>query len=372
MTRRWRWPRAAVPALLLAAGCGPAEPAAAPAPPQVGWQVTAAPHAALWYHGMAHLAPAAGVPGAAAIAAEVLPVFRPGYVEEITAEKRRLGIGPTPLETRGEEFDGAFAGEAYATLAFLPLYFQDWDALRSGLRVWDQTGGDPRRAASPAAAQVIAFLSRAFPQATQRRNVLAWFALLEHEAQLFYTAHWSRVEPELQARGAAVAREWEELRPGIAAYLEYARLRNGELLLVPALGPEGRAVTGSGGSPAGNRIAVAVPPPAEPAAAVYHLVHELLYPLAGTVVREQVAPARLRESGEAVFVARAAIRAGALLLDHADPARAAAYRRVYLAAAGHPVPPAPELAARFAEAFPLPDELAEGLAVEVRRSMAGI
>jgi hypothetical protein len=90
-------------------------------------------------------------------------------------------------------------------------------------------------------------------------------------------------------------------------------------------------------------------------------------------VREHVAPARLRELGEAQLDLNAAVRAGAIALDRLASVEAAAYRRYYLHSTGQAaVTGAAQLEAAFVRAFPLPAELEAGLAASLDRALAGI
>lgn len=351
-----------------ASGCAGLAPAAEePEPePPVGWRAGVAEHLGLWYHGLATVLGPAERPDSV-----VLPHYEPGYPDSIAAVKRRRGFYPTALDRRSGELRQLFRGDrAYRGLEFVPLYFRSAEALFSAIELWQRAGGDPRLAGSTEGARVVAFLSTLFPRARHRQVVGEWAALLREEARVFYGAYWQEQAPVLRERASAVERDWETLAPALASFLDYAQLENGELFLVPALSVEGRIVTRGVDVP---RAAVLSPPAGRPDHAVLAFVHELLYPLVGDVIRDYVAPVRIRELGEDVLAARAAIRGGAMLLERADPARVTAYRRLYLRAAGRTAPAGEEaLEAAFEEAFPLPPELERGLADLIRQALAGI
>ena len=93
-----------------------------------------------------------------------------------------------------------------------------------------------------------------------------------------------------------------------------------------------------------------------------------MYSLVTEVVRENVAPARLRELGEDAVTSRAAARAGALVLDRLAPAQAEGYRRFYSRAAGR----SGTGDAAFLAAFPLPPELESSLPQALQQALAGI
>lgn len=350
-------------AVLLAACPRPAPEEAAP-PPPAGWRVGSAEHIGLWYHGLAIVADTTVPPGA------TLPRYAPGYADSIAALKRRRGIEPTALDRRAADFRTIFRDESYRGIEFVPLYFQSQDALFNGIALWRAAGGNPRRAGSVEEARLIAFLSSVFPRAAQRQAIAEWAEALADESRSFYHAYWEEQAPALAASAAAVQREWGELRPELGNFLEYMRLENGEIFLVPALGIEGRFVS-SGLPVPRSAIMTAAPDRAEDA--VLAFVHELLYPLVGDAIREYIAPAKIRELGEDALRERAAVRGGALLLDRAAPERAGRYRRLYLRSIGMAAPTEPAaLDAAFRDAFPLPPELERGLEEAVDRSLAGI
>lgn len=366
-SRRRSWMALVLTAFGAACGgvLGGEEPAPTPERP-VGWRVALAEHVSLWYHGLAYVRGRGGGDSRVPV-----PRFERDYVEEITAAKRQRGAYPTPLDTAAARLAGTLSGTEFDGLEFLPLYFQDTAALFSAFEVWEAVGGDPRRAGTAQAARVVAFLSSLFPRASQRQAVLAFVRMLRQEHETFYAAYWQEQLPTLQARAADVQREWDAFVPSLADYLVYAQLENGELLLVPALGAEGRLV--SRGLPF-PRAAVLAPPARRPGDAILAFLHETTYPIAGDAVRDYVAPARIRELGEERLRALAAVRAGALILEEVAPRRVPDYHRLYLEAIGRDVDGAnaEALAAEFREAFALPEELERGLERVVQRALAGI
>lgn len=340
-----------------------------PEPPE-GWEVSSPEHVALWYHGLA-LAYAADAAGAAADTV-VVPHFLPGYAERVAEEKRSRGFARSALDERAAEFGRIFrADEAYDALEFLPLYFRTRDALFRGIEFWASAGGDPRRASTLEAARVVAFLTQHFPRARHREVLVEWVGVLRSEADSYFDPVWTERESQREAAVAAVQGEWNALAPAFETYLDYLQLLNGELFLVPALGAEGRIVTQGVRVP---RAAVSMPGPGRAEEAILIFAHELVYPLAGEVVREYVAPARIRELGERLLVTRAAVRGGAILLAELAPDRVADYERLYLEAAGvETVPVEPEARRRdFEAAFPLPTGVDEGIERYVRQALAGI
>jgi len=330
------------------------------------WRVQSAEHVALWYHGLAYALTAGAPPDT-----NVLPRFAPGYVAEIEAAKRAAGVYPTPLDQRAAEFGRTFRGSrTYDALHFLPLYFRSAEALFSGIDLWARAGGNPYAAGTAEAAQVIAFLSQVFPRTEERQTVVEWVALLRTEDSLFFSGYWSARATTRDTVVAEVQRAWNALAPALANYLAYIRFRGGELFLAPALGAEGRSVTTGVATP---RAAIFEPPPDRPDAAVWSFVHEMLYPLVGDVIREQIAPARIRTLGEERINTLAALHGGAVLLQRTAPTRVDEYRRFFLEVVGATPPSSnADLEAAFDIAFPILPELRQGLESAISAALAGI
>jgi hypothetical protein len=376
---------AAAIALLAVPSCAPAGAPRA-TPPELTqareWRFLAAEHVALWYHGLAHT----GTP--ASDAARELPLYDPAYVPYTVAERRTRELETTALETAAGEFATAFrAADSYRQLELLPLYFADQTSFDSGVRVWAQAGGDPRRAGSAEAANVVALLSGLFPQARQRDVIGRWLGVLADEETAFHRSLWQERRPQLEAIATAAGQEWQLLAGELQPLLAYLGLPGGDVFIVPALRDEGRLLLRGAGRP---RIAVGV----ELAAAmeirtadnggerggdaarlvVYRFLRELVTPLAGEAAREYLAPARVRQIGEELIVQRAAVRATALVLDAVSAEHGTEFRRAYVDHTGAGIPEGglTALEQAFRRAYPLPPELERGLANVMRNALAGI
>ena len=346
---------AAITILAGACGVGGRDMPDTPAPAVNEWRFSTDEHIALWYHGLA-------VAGVGVEAGAPVPFYRPGYQGEADAARRRLGRGTSPFATNPGTLGSRLASAGVADgLQFLPLYFESWTQLTQSVEVWRQAAGDPARASSQEAAAVIAFLSNMFPSATQRGAVVEWVAALEAERTAFFAAWWNETQPTALAQ--EVETTWRALQPRLIAFLRYSNAANGRISLTPALGGEGRMESGRGiavgaiGGRTGD----------DAQAIVGRVIHELSYALAAEAVRDAVAPARIREIGEDVLVARAAVRAGALVIEEIAPELLPAYRDYYLRAAG-----APGTGTTLIQRYPLPDELVEPLGSSVRLAVAGI
>lgn len=346
-------------ALLLAAGLGACGAGAAPGdgpepPPRDEWRFVVEEHVALWYHGLA-------IAGVGADPAADVPIYRRGYGADVAAARRRVGGADSPLSRDATALASRLASSgAAAGLQFLPLSFDDWTQLTQAVGLWQQAGGDPNRVTAEAQ-PVVAFLSNRFPTAAQRSAVVEWVQALDAERSAFFQAWWAQSQPG--ALAAETEALWRARRPDLLAFLRYTNAMSGIVSLTPALRGEGRMDVGRGVAFAalGGRTGE------DARALVGRLVHELAYPIAGDAVRDAVAPARIREIGEDVLVARAAVRAGAMVLQAVAPDLLDVYRDDFLRAAG-----AEPARNTLAGEFPLPDELLESLESAVRLATAGI
>ena len=343
------------PALLAGCGGGGAEPAQ-PTPALANeWRFTAEHHVALWYHGLA-LAEA-GVEGN-----EAVPYYRAGYGAEAQSARGRVG-GSSPFAsgatTLGNRLENA---DVVNGLQFLPLYFESWTQIRQAVDVWQQAGGDPNRASDAQTQAVIAFLSQRFgTSSTARAAVVEFVTALEQERTSFFDAWWNQTQPTALAE--EVQALWRSYQPQMTAFLRYADAEGGHVALTPALRGEGRAESGRGVAV----IAVGGRSGDDARAVVGRVIHELSYSLAAEAVRDAVAPARIREIGEDVLVARAAVRAGAMVLERIAPDLLPAYREDYIRAAGGD--PARRT---LIQQFDLPSELVPALESAVQLATAGI
>lgn len=346
-----------VAAAALMAACGGAGSPASDTPTPLAadeWRFGVEPHIALWYHGLTLAR--VGVDDAAPV-----PIYRSGYAEEAQAARRRLAGGSSPF-AQDPTAPGAriVAAGVADRMQFLPLYFESWTQMLQAVDVWRQASGDPNRVSGEAAA-VVAFLSSRFPNASQRAAVVEWVGALESERTAFFDAWWREVQPSALATEADAL--WRRLQPDLTAFLRYNDASNGRVSLTPALTGEGRLEMGRGiavaavGGRAGD----------DAREIVGRIIHELSYSLAAEAIRDAVAPARIREIGEDVLVARAAVRAGAMVLERVAPDLVGTYTADYLRAAG-----ADPASSTLIQRFPLPDELVEPLESAVRLATAGI
>ena len=337
-----------LPAALAACGGGP-EPAQ-PTPALANeWRFTAEEHIALWYHGLA-------MADVGTTGGEAVPIYRAGYASEMQSAR---GRATSPVgATLGTRLESAGAADG---LQFLPLYFDSWQQMRQAVDVWNQAGGDPNRASDAQTQAVIAFLSQRFGTSSQRAAVVEFVNALEQERASFFAAWWRDNAPT--RLGEEVQEVWRGYQPRLTPFLRYTDAEGGHVALTPALRGEGRVESAPGVAVAaiGGRSGD------DPRAIVGRVVHELAYSIAAEAVQDAVAPARIREIGEDVLVARAAVRAGALVLERLAPDLLPAYTEDYIRAAGGD--PARRT---LVQQFDLPAELVTPLRDAVQIATAGI
>lgn len=362
-----------------AAGCAPPPERLAPepAPPVSGpgaqlvvWEVDNDEALDLWYHALALM----GAPNPGEEASFPLPTYRVGYAAEIEEAKRALDVYPTPLDTavagirrRIEEAGGA---DALQNLSFIPLYLPPPWSVTAALTTWSRAQGDPAKAGSAAGSAVVNRLNALIPEEEVRAATMDLAGLLEPEAQVFYREYRVAHLQGIRATVGAVRETWRALREQLRDFLEYVQLEGGDLLLSPALGVEGRSLTSNVTRPV---IATQLPLDGDAEAAVWGFLHELMYALVPAVIDQHAAPSEIEEIGLQTLTTRAAVRAGALLLEERSPVRVDAYRSFFVRAAD------PEVSvqesrteAALARAFPLPDRVVAGLREAVELANAGI
>ena len=323
------------------------------------WPVRTREHVDLWLHGLALLMPDTARPS----------LYRRAYADSLRARRARDRV-LTTLDAEGERLRARLAGNPRLGISaqFVPFAFGSWEELKRGIELLAQTGGDPRRAADPTAAQAVAFLGGTFTTAAEREWARLYANAMQEELDRFYHAHWVAEQRDRTPTLAAVEGAWRAARPRLQRFLNNTRQRGGELVLSLPLGGEGR--TTSGGSRR-NLVAVGFPDsPAAAAEAVYAFAHEVAGAVASTAVSDNVTPAQAREGLADRYVAAAQVRAGHALLELTAPDLADGYARYYLRLANAPA--TGDAAAALAAAFPLPQVIADALRRQIELSLQGI
>lgn len=274
------------------------------------WVVTAAPAANLWYHALA----LSGAEGFGAF-----PLYDPGYAGTVVRVRRPRELPPTPLELSPPTLVPALAADSALELVhFLPLWFP----AATPSELLDLVAAPER---SPAGR----LLTGALPAPESRRVLTGLAEALRREWRGGYPALLDALLPP--TRVAEVTAAWAPVAADLAPYLEAHALGGGVVMLVPALGPDGRFFGGDPANPADNVVAVALGPDEPATAAVYRLVRELCYPVVRVTLAGRLEPAD-RVAGERLSGA-AAVRCGHTLLARYRPADVAGYDALWLGGA---------------------------------------
>jgi hypothetical protein len=332
-------PALSLTALLLAVAStgSAAQPAS-----QHGWRFVAAPHVDLWYHALA-------VVGFQPMGS--LPYYAPGYRTRIAAAREAAGVGPTQLESEAAALRGAFSADpAFQVLHFLPLYFVGGDAtdmFEAMRRAADGTGSAARPGTG--ADLIVAVL----PSSSQRALLARFGALLEEEWHTFYGAYWSDREVERTPWLAGLQASWgARYQTALTPYLDAFALTGGTVVVVEALGAEGRSLSGDPSDPRDNLIAVGGGVGDGPPRLLDFVVRELCFP----AVRRAHDAATLTSRGDAAVRLNsvAGVRCGDMLLARVHPGSVAGYRSAFLEAVG-------ATDRGFDETFALPPDLETAL-----------
>jgi hypothetical protein len=215
----------------------------------------------------------------------------------------------------------------HEVLHFVPLYHPSAD--RVGLAAALRAAADSASADAPSSAAA----------AVSPRATLLLGALTQSLAPRDRRAHLPALAAALAARRvaapapeklAALQRALDSLvAPALAPWLALERLDRGRLLVVPAIGPEGRLFAGTQDR-ADNLVAVgSFDGDADPRAPLHAFVREICFP----AVSRATSAARGFAVGDPAASRRAslaAVRCGAALLDARAPSQAEAYRAFWL------------------------------------------
>jgi hypothetical protein len=313
------------------------------------WSVVSLEQLDLWYHGLAVV----GFQGFAP-----LPMYSTSYADNVRAEKERLGIYPTPLDTLAGRFRRAFETDsAFELFHFLPVYFaaSDRAAMLAALRA-ATADGNPQSMLEQFGASVVAAM---LTTDRQRRVVNDFADALEAEWELFLRDYLEVLRGELDPLMAETGRYWnDDVARQLADYLGAGHLTGGILVISPPLGAEGRIFTGMDGNDRDNVIVVGYPSGSTPRKIVAHAVRESCFPRVSALV------ARLAFSADRQMAERAAsrgaVRCGSIVLETYFPELAAEYRRVFLEYA-----PNVNTTTTFESAFPVDRQLLTAITNEV-------
>jgi hypothetical protein len=337
---------------------------AAPLPAQVltsrpnAWPVRMREHVDLWLHGFALLS----------VDTAAVPLYRRGYRDAMLATRRGERITndfDANMQALGTTLD---ARSGLIGAQFSALEYDTWSDFDAVIDAFLRVDGDARRVPRTAQ-QSAARLAAVFPSKEDRDFLRRFLNGLRSERETFHRQWWLA---ETRRRDAALARVdsvWQfRVYPALDRYLRRTQQNNGQIVLSTVLEAEGRT---TGGENQRLIVAVGLPQSADLALdAISGILHELVNPLVGSAVDDNVTPAEKRSGVAARHSSMALVRGGAILASRLGNDVRDHYMRFYLRAAGKEE--SGDLAAAFARAFPLPEPMLSSIERQVNVAFSGI
>jgi hypothetical protein len=285
-----------------------------------GWTFEDDAFADLWFHGLA----VTGFYGFGPF-----PLYDPDYAVTARRRDREPRSLPTALERDRRDLLTSFhSTDLFEVLHFVPLYFHGAsrrEALAALSAIPATSRGSP--GPSPATRFGVSVVALLIPEDRERRVMGKFVDDLDEEWDAVVAPRrtadhgaWARRIHDVQSAWDAV---WA---PALDGFLEREGFAEGTVLVVPALGAEGRFLDRDPGGAPGPLVALGMPENDAAAPAVLSsLVRELCYPM----VRRVFASFEARFS-DRIEASRAsdltATRCGELLLEGRAPAQVPAYR----------------------------------------------
>ena len=324
------------------------------------WAIKTREHVDLWLHGYALLQDDT----------TRIPYFQRGYRDRMVV-RRNQANATTLLDSNRDRLRSRLAtNPALVNGQFIPLFFESWDELRQGIDLFIRAEGDPRRASNQQVQRIIALLNSYFPTPGDRSWLETFMQSLNDESAKFYHGYW--VQEQQNRRGAldAVSAAWTNTyRPKLERFLNNTQQEGGDIFLALPLDGEGRTITFGSRE---NAIAVQFPEqPANATEAIYVIAHEIVGNVVNGVVRDNTSPAEQRSGALDRLASAALVRGGALLLAKIAPELVDGYARYYLRSANLPSNVADPRAA-LAAAFPMPDQIVQGITRQLDIVLGGI
>lgn len=326
------------------------------------WPIKTRENVDLWLHGFALLQ--------LDTTAQV-PLFQRGYRDDMVVRKNQSNV-LTQLDANVQRLRAAFDNNPRLTDAqFAALYFPSVESMRAAITAYVSTNADPSAANTPELRMGFTVLASYFPTPADRAWLSLFASSLWDEQDKYYHSYWIARQRTHGPVVDSVQALWQHLmRPRIQRFLNNTQQANGDILLSPPLGGEGRLLNASGGS---KGYILAVPFPDKPADAVqslYVIAHEVVGGVVGHVVTDNISPAQEREGVGNKLRAVGAVRGGLMLMEQLVPELADGYARYYLQAAG--VTPGASPRTQLASVFPLPDAIRKDIAQQVESVQGGI
>ncbi len=327
--------------------------------PNAVWPIKTREHVDLWLHGYALLQEDT----------TFVPFFKRGYSTNMIVLKNRANV-VTQLDANRDRLRARLAVNPQLINAqFVPLSFSSWTEMSQGIDLFVRAGGDPRAASSQQQAQAIAFLAAYFPTSADRDWLRLFAQSLGDESNKFYHSYWGEQQRERRNVLDLVDTLWQnKYRPRMQRFLNNTQQAQGDVLLSLPLDGEGRSLTN--GKQA-NTFTVTFPDrPSDAVQAIYVIAHEAVSGIASTAVADNITPEQRRTGVAERYQSSAAVRGGALLLQHTAPEILDGYMRYYLASVNRA--PGANLQATFIATFALPDTIRDALTRQLEVVLGGI
>ena len=331
-------------------------------PPLVdaAWPVRNREHVDLWLHSYALIT----------ADSTLVPYFRRGYAERLTALRRQRGVSTQLDANRASLLQRIAVNPSLGTSGqFLPLYFESWEQMRQMIDLFMRANGNPGATNDPTVRQYLGVLSQAFPAGADREWLRVFTASVDDESRRFYHEYW---ETESRARANVYGRVdtlWlRQWRPALARFLNNTQQQSGEVYLSLPLGGEGRTLHYGKQQ---NAVALAAPDTRDQANVVlFVFAHEVAGAVANGAIEDNTTPADRRSGTTSRYEQSAAVRAGAMLLERTIPAEVTGYMRYYLQQAGRNPPPDPRV--MFTQTFAVPDAVRDAITRQLEVILGGI
>ncbi len=338
-------------------GAGPADQTTGA--PNAVWPIKTREHVDLWLHGFALLQEDT----------TFVPFFKRGYSTNMIVLKNRANV-VTQLDANRDRLRARLAANPQLINAqFVPLSFSSWTEMSQAVDLFMRAGGDPRAASSQQQAGAIAFLAAYFPTAADRDWLRLFTQSLSDESTKFYHSYWGEQQRERSNVLELVDTLWQRTyRPRMQRFLNNTQQAQGDVLLSLPLDGEGRSLTNGKQS---NVVTVTFPDrPSDAAQAIYVIAHEAVSGIANTSVTDNITPEQRRTGVGERYQSSAAVRGGALLLEHTSPELVDGYMRYYLNSVNKA--PGASLRATFIATFALPDTIRDALTRQLDVVLGGI
>jgi hypothetical protein len=222
--------------------------------------------------------------------------------------------------------------------------------MRQVIQSFLQVNGSITATNDPTLRQFFALLASAFPVAADREWLRLFVQSLEDERVQFYDGYWSGQSRARIGLVRATDSLWQATyHDKFRAFLNNTAQESGDMILALTLGGEGRTVNFGNRQ---NAIAVTLPE-RDPREALYVFAHESVGSMVNTAVGDNTTPSEQRAGVASTYVAKGAVRGGAMLLQRIAPELVDGYIRYYLALANEST--GGDIRSRFTSVYSLPD-----------------